>query len=214
MRAAYDALAAAVGPLGEEESWRPTACAGWAVRDLVLHLLTDAQRALVALHTPASGPADRTAVTYWQDWRPDEDGAADERRRVRVSASLFQDWRQLRDRYLETAAAAVTAAGAAPPDGLVATQGRVLTADDLIATLAVEASIHHLDLRTGLPVVPAPSAAGLALVRVTLDRLLGRPVPVEWTDEHYARAATGRLPLTEEERHAFGADADRLPLFG
>jgi hypothetical protein len=43
--------------------------------------------------------------------------------------------------------------------------------------------------------------------------LLGRPVPVDWSDEHYARAATGRAPLSAAERLALGADADRLPLF-
>ncbi|XKK64331.1 maleylpyruvate isomerase N-terminal domain-containing protein [Streptomyces sp. ARC32] len=49
---AYDALAAVVRPLGDEESWLPTGCTGWAVRDLMFHLLADARRALVALNTP------------------------------------------------------------------------------------------------------------------------------------------------------------------
>jgi uncharacterized protein (TIGR03083 family) len=214
LRTAYDALAEVVRPLEDEGSWLPTACTGWAVRDLVFHLLTDAQRALVALHTPASGPADRDFVTYWRDWRPDTVGAANGRRWARVCAGMFLDWHQLRTLYLETAAAAVRAAENAPPDHLVATQGHVLTADDLIATLVVEASIHHLDLVTELPTAPGPSAAGLTLVRSTLDGLLGRPVPVEWSDEHYARAGTGRARLTEDERGALGPAADRLPLFG
>ncbi|WP_330327939.1 maleylpyruvate isomerase N-terminal domain-containing protein [Streptomyces pseudovenezuelae] len=36
---------AVVRRLGTEESWRPTGCAGWAVRDLVFHCAGDAQRA-------------------------------------------------------------------------------------------------------------------------------------------------------------------------
>ncbi|NUO40969.1 MAG: hypothetical protein HOV82_02920, partial [Streptomyces sp.] len=102
---------------------------------------------------------------------------------------------------------------ATAPDRLVATQGHVLTAGDLMTTLAVEAAIHHLDLVVELPDVPGPSPAGLAAVRATLDGLLGRPVPLAWSDEHYARAATGRVPLTEAERRSLGADAERVPLF-
>ncbi|WP_217237958.1 maleylpyruvate isomerase N-terminal domain-containing protein [Streptomyces sp. AC555_RSS877] len=213
LRAAYEAFAAVVRPLGDEESWLPTDCAGWAVRDLVFHCVADAQRALVALHTPATGPADRDAVTYWRQWAPDPVGAADGRRRNRVGASMFPDFRQLKELYLETTAATVTAAAAARPDDRVITQGHVLTAGDLMVTLAVEASIHHLDLVARLPAAPGPAPTGLAAVRATLDGLLGRPVPLGWSDERYARAATGRAPLTEAERGALGPDADRFPLF-
>ena len=81
-------------------------------------------------------------------------------------------------------------------------------------SLAVEATVHHLDLVAALPTAPKPSSAGLSSVRSTLDGLLGRSVPVGWDDEHYARAATGRVPLTEAERQTLGADAARFPLFG
>lgn len=57
VRTAYDALAHAVAGCSEERSWAPTACRGWAVRDLTFHCLADAQRALVAVHTrPRSEP--------------------------------------------------------------------------------------------------------------------------------------------------------------
>ncbi|MFF0187573.1 maleylpyruvate isomerase N-terminal domain-containing protein [Streptomyces sp. NPDC005244] len=214
LRHAYEAFAAVVTGLDDEESWLPTGCVGWAVRDLVFHCLADAQRGLVALHTPSGGPADRDAVTYWQDWRPDSVGAANGRRWARVSASMFLHFDQLRDLYLETAAGTVTAAAEADPERHVATQGHVLTAGDLMTTLAVEATIHHLDLTTRLPAAPGPSPSALSSVRSTLDGLLGRAVPLAWNDEYYARAATGRVPLTEAERQALGTDAARLPLFG
>ncbi|MFF7047639.1 maleylpyruvate isomerase N-terminal domain-containing protein [Streptomyces griseorubiginosus] len=213
LRAAYGAFAAVVRPLGDEESWRPTGCTGWAVRDLVFHCTGDAQRALVALHTPAPGPPDRDAVTYWRDWAPDPVGAANGRRWSRVSAGMFLDFRQLRDLYLETAAATVRAAADTPAQLRVCTQGHVLTAADLVTTLAVEATIHHLDLVTDLPDAPGPAPEGLAAVRATLDGLLGRPLPLDWSDEHYARTATGRAPLTDADRRALAADADRFPLF-
>ncbi|MEU0054411.1 maleylpyruvate isomerase N-terminal domain-containing protein [Streptomyces sp. NPDC006309] len=106
----------------------PTGCTGWAVRDLVLHRLQDAQRALVVLHTPAHGPADRDAVTYWRDRRPDTAGAANGRRRVRVNGCMFLDFGRPRGLYVETPAAAAHAAATVPPGTRVATQGHVLTA--------------------------------------------------------------------------------------
>ncbi|MFD8388009.1 maleylpyruvate isomerase N-terminal domain-containing protein [Streptomyces sp. NPDC059680] len=214
VRASYEAASAVVAGLGDEESWLPTGCTGWAVRDLVFHCLTDAQRALVALHTPAREPADRDAVTYWQDWRPDTLGAANGRRWVRVNASMFLDFGQLQGLYLETLAAVVRAAEAADPARRVGTQGHVLTAGDLLTTLAVEATVHHLDLTVRLPHAPGPAPVGLAAVRTTLDGLLGRPALPEWSDAHYARVGTGRAALTEAERAALGAAADRFPLFG
>ncbi|MFG2356279.1 maleylpyruvate isomerase N-terminal domain-containing protein [Streptomyces sp. NPDC048521] len=214
LRAAYAAASAVVSALGDEESWLPTGCTGWAVRDLVFHCLQDAQRGLVALHTPSDEPVDRDAVTYWRDWRPDSAGAANGRRWARVNGSMFLDFGQLRELYLETLSAAVHAAQTADPDRQVATQGHVLTAGDLITTLAVEATVHHLDLTVRMPLAPAPSPEGLAAVRATLDGLLGRPALPEWSDDHYARVGTGRAALTGAERAALGAAADRFPLFG
>ncbi|MFG3200814.1 maleylpyruvate isomerase N-terminal domain-containing protein [Streptomyces sp. NPDC048192] len=214
VRAAYEAASAVVAALGDEESWLPTGCTGWAVRDLVFHCVTDAQRALVALHTPSPKPVDRDAVTYWQDWEPNTTGAANGRRWARVNGSMFLDFRQLQGLYLETVAAAAHAAETADPAQHVGTQGHVLTAGDLMTTLAVEATVHHLDLTVRLPHAPGPSPEGLAAVRATLDGLLGRPGLAEWSDEHYARVGTGRAPLTDAERGALGAAADRFPLFG
>src|SRR6185437_12368128 len=221
---AYQQFAAAVATMNDERSWLPTECVGWSVRDLVFHCLGDAQRGLVALHTPAhmltGRAADRDAVTYWADWQPDPTavGAAAGRRFIRVVASMFLRVEQLSELYVETATALVHAAKQADPDELVATQGHVLTAGDLLSTLAVEATIHHLDLAASLcdgpdteAMMPAPS--GLAEVRRTLDGLLGQPVPLDWDDATYARKGTGRAPLSLAERQQLGALADRFPLF-
>jgi hypothetical protein len=213
---AYGALARVLGDCDEELSWAPTACLGWAVRDLAFHCLTDAQRALVALHTPTSQTPDRDAVTYWRDWSPDAVGAANGRRFVRVAASMFLKWDELRELYLDTSAAVTEAAAAAPPSRLVRTQGHVLTADDLARTLCVEATIHHLDLVDGLGhrlVDRGPTASGLAEVRRVLDGLVGHPVALGWTDGRYARVATGRARATPDEARSLGPVLDRFPLF-
>ncbi len=210
LRIAYGDLAAFAASLDEDESWQPTACAGWTVRDLVHHLLGDAQRALVALATPASGPVDRTATTYWLDspGAPDPDS-----RGIRASRTMASQWRldHLTATFAETATAVVNLAGRPAPTDLVATQGHVLSVDDLLGTLVVEATIHHLDMTTHLDSV-GPQFEPLAITGATLDGLLGRPTPDAWSSQRWVCAATGRAQLTEEQRSFLGTDVDRLPL--
>ena len=110
--------------------------------------------------------------------------------------------------YAETARAVLVAGHGRAGDDLVATQEHVLTVDALFRTLAVEATVHHLDLRLG-----QPSQEGLEETRRVLDGLLGRAAPIE-DAVRYALIGTGREPPTEDEADAFGADVERLPLFG
>lgn len=210
LRIAYADLAAVAVSVDEDESWRPTGCAGWTVRDVVHHLLGDAQRALVALATPALGPVDRTATTYWLDspTAPDPDSGG-----IRASRTMASQWRlnQLSATFAETATAVLTLAGRAAPTDLVATDGHVLSVDDLLDTLVVEATIHHLDMTTHLHRL-GPQLEPLAVTRATLDRLLGRPTPDNWSSRGWVCAATGRAPLTEEHRSFLRIDVARLPL--
>jgi hypothetical protein len=105
------------------------------------------------------------------------------------------------------------AARSVVPERLVGTQGHVLTARDLLSTLCVEATIHHLDLVRHLPSRSAPSAVGLQEVRRVLDGLLGGGVATGWTDERYAEVATGRAAPTPAEARELGALTGRLPVF-
>jgi hypothetical protein len=106
--------------------------------------------------------------------------------------------------WQETAPAAVRAASVANPDVYVSTQGHVLAVPDFLATLATEAAIHHLDMIVNLPDAPAPHTAALAIAAATLDGLAGSAAlkPAAWTTEEYILKATGRLPLTADEREA------------
>ena len=81
----YGALSAVVSDLAPEEGWQASGCAGWAVLDLTLHLVDDARRGLVALATPAGGPATTDAVAYWRSWQPspEDDDSTAWRTRVR-----------------------------------------------------------------------------------------------------------------------------------
>lgn len=195
----YDALAAVVSRLREDDAWAPTGCVGWSVRDLLWHLNADAVRGLVAAHTPAGRAADCDAVAYWQSWGSDPEADERNRRLTRVEAGLH-DFTALRERYLETAAATVRAVAAAPPDQVVATQGHALGIRDLASTLAVEATLHHADLVAHLD-APGPAVAGVDEARRVVEALLGRTLD-GWSGERVALVGTGRAEPTAAERDA------------
>src|SRR3954464_1014322 len=141
---AYRDLSAVLSSLTVPEGFEPTGCRGWTAVDLGFHLLSDARRALVALHTPAEGPADTTAVDYWTAWRPPEPGDDEELWSTRIAASAHGGLLPIAARYAETTAAVLVAAGRASLAAVVGTQGRSLTVADLLSTLTVEAAVHHL----------------------------------------------------------------------
>jgi uncharacterized protein (TIGR03083 family) len=214
LSAAYHDLIDIITGLDERESWQPTGCLGWSVRDLLFHQLGDAQRALVALAGSTDGAPDRDAVTYWTDFPA---SATDpEFRQVRAIRTIAATWRfdHLVASFEETARAAVSLAARTPSDQVITTQGHRLRVADLLATLAFEATVHHLDLVVHLD-RPNPGPAPLALVRRTLDGLLGTPAPAHWDDVTWARIGTGRqIPTVDEtaELRAAGIDPSRLPL--
>jgi uncharacterized protein (TIGR03083 family) len=195
----YDALAAVASRLRDEDAWAPTGCTGWSVRDLLWHLHADAVRGLVAAHTPAGRPADCDAVAYWRSWGSDPDADERSRRLTRVEAGLHE-LADLRERYLEAAAATVRAVAAVPAGEVVATQGHALRVDDLASTLAVEATLHHADLVTHLD-APGPPAAGLDEARRVVEALLGRTLD-GWPAERVVLVGTGRAEPTAVERDA------------
>ena len=142
LTATYRSLSEQVTGLRPEEAWQPTGCAGWAVLDLSLHLVDDARRGLVALATPADGPATSDAVAYWRAWQPTAAQDEDVAWRTRVRASVAGGLAELSAVYAELVAAVTVLAERTAPDDLVGTQGHVLRADDLLSTLAVEAAVH------------------------------------------------------------------------
>ena len=101
-------------------------------------------------------------------------------------------------------------AGADPAD-VVSTQDHALSIADLCSTLAVEATLHHLDLIAHLQ-LPPPSPAGLREVRRVVEALLEHQLP-RWSDERVALVGTGRATPSPEESTDLGPAADRLPVF-
>ena len=213
---AYEDLTAAAAALDGTSCWAPTGCLGWSARDLLHHLLGDAQRALVALAAPlppGAGAPDRDAVTYWRDAPSGRDDP--DQRGLRAERVLAATWglESLVSTAAGTWAAVLALADRTDPDALVATQGHVLRVEDLLSTLAVEAAVHHLDLVVGLD-RGGPGAEPLAEARRVLEGLLGRPAPAGLDDRAWVAVATGRLAPSPEQTRSLGEDAARLPLLG
>lgn len=200
-----------LGDLTAAEADQPTGCAGWSVPDLVQHQVFDLRRGLVALSTPVDGPTTTDAVGYWRQWDQSPDEAASDRWRTRVVASAAGGLAPLVEAYAELSAAVLVSAARVAGSSTVRTQGLVLTADDLLDTLAVEATVHHLDLVRHLD-RPDPGPAALARVRQVLTALLGRPLPDRWGDATAVRRCTGREGLDEADRDELGGYVSALPL--
>lgn len=181
--------------LEPEQLGQPSRASAWTVKELLLHQLLDARRALVALATPAPGDPDVDEVTYWRPFRPDQgDGGAAHADFVVACAAAY-DHDQLVEEWRDTSAAVVHAASS-PTSALVSTQGHTLTVEDLCSTLVVEATVHLLDAH-GTP----PADALEHTVRV-LAKLRGRPLPAEGADE--VLRATGRLPSDQPDYPLLG----------
>jgi hypothetical protein len=207
--------------LDDARMMRQSRCAGWAVGDVLYHQLLDARRALRTFATPGRGPADRDDISYWKPFSADGDvppgsaAAADHARHVRVVASAFGPAKLFWE-WTETAEAARRAARACPFQ-MVATQGHVLRTADFMATLAVEATVHYLDMTVAEPAAAPCDPVCLGLVTRVLDGLLGGAASasaLSWDDQTYVLKGTGRIALTESERARLGPAADRFPLFG
>jgi hypothetical protein len=207
----WDALRAAVGEVADEDFGRPSGCAGWLVRDLVCHLVIDAQDVLITLVTPASGAPTRDALTYWKVVEPPTGEDPLDALIVRLAAAYGEPG-LLRFHLEDVGAAAGRAAGLADLQGLVETQGEVLRAGDFLDAYVMEWTLHHLDLVAYLPGVAGPPVEGLARCRGMLESIAGEAFPASMADADVLLVGTGRREASAEERVALGALAERLPM--
>lgn len=208
----YGAVSQMLRTVADDELARPSRCAGWSVADVVVHLLGDAQRTLVACATPTEALATTDSVGYWRDWavERDPDQQAREAAFTRTWASAYRP-DGLRRHWRDTAEAAVRALAARRADERVRTQGYAIAVGALERTLVVETVVHHLDCLRELPGQPAPPAAALALVLEDFSALAGVRLPAG-DDVGWVLRGAGRLPLQAGDRAALGAAADRFPL--
>ncbi|SDI33773.1 Mycothiol maleylpyruvate isomerase N-terminal domain-containing protein [Nonomuraea jiangxiensis] len=203
----------AVAELPDEDFARPSGCAGWLVRDLVCHLVIDAQDVLITLATPAEGAPTRDAVTYWEISRTPPTGEDPlDALTVRLAAA-YEEPRLLKFHLDDVGSAAGRAAGLADPALRVGTRDEVITVADYLSVYVMEWTLHHLDLIAYLPDAADPPADGLARAREMLEKIAGAAFPASFSDKDALLVGTGRRAPTEAERAELGDLAAKLPLY-
>ncbi|WP_225728186.1 MULTISPECIES: maleylpyruvate isomerase N-terminal domain-containing protein [unclassified Nocardia] len=208
----WSALRAAVAELPDDAFAQPSGCTGWLVRDLVCHLVIDAQDVLITLVTPATGEPTRDAVTYWEVGATPPDGTDPlDALTVRLAAA-YQQPGLLKFHLDDVGSAAGRAAELADPDLRVGTRGEVLTVGDYLSAYVMEWTLHHLDLIANLPGAPEPPAAGLARSRKMLEQIAEARFPATFPDKDALLIGTGRRAPTEAELIELGSLGAKLPI--
>lgn len=202
----------AVAELPDEDFERPSGCTGWLVRDLVCHLVIDAQDVLITLVTPTETEPTADAVTYWGllDEPPTGEDPLDAL--IPRLAAAYGEPRWLKFHLDDVGSAAGRAAELAEPALRVSTQDKVLTVGDYLSAYVLEWTLHHLDLIAHLPSAVEPPAETLAAARTSLEKIAGTPFPASFSDKDALLIGTGRRTPTDAEKAALGDLAANLPL--
>ncbi|WP_053748834.1 maleylpyruvate isomerase N-terminal domain-containing protein [Streptomyces sp. MMG1533] len=207
----WTALRTAVAELPDEDFERPSGCTGWLVRDLVCHLIIDAQDVLITLVTPAESQPTRDAVTYWDIVEPPAGDDPLDALIVRLAAAYEEPW-LLKFHLDDVGSAAGRAAELADPSVRVGTRDQVLTAGDYLCAYVLEWTLHHLDLIAHLPDAAEPPAEGLTRSRELLEEIAGAAFPPSFSDRDVLLIGTGRRAPAEAEKAELGELAGKLPL--
>ncbi|MFF1637631.1 maleylpyruvate isomerase N-terminal domain-containing protein [Streptomyces sp. NPDC058246] len=208
----WTALRTAVAELTDKDFEQPSGCTGWLVRDLVCHLIIDAQDVLITLATPAEAEPTVNAVTYWhvEDQPPTGEDPLDALT-LRLAAA-YEEPRLLQFHLDDVGSAAGRAAELADPGVRVSTRDEVLTVGDYLSAYVLEWTLHHLDLIAHLPAAAEPPTEGLARSRATLEKIADAAFPASFTDKDALLVGTGRRAPTDAEKAELGELAAQLPL--
>lgn len=208
---AWTALLRTVAELPGSDFERASGCAGWRVRDLVCHLIIDAQDVLITLVTPSEGAPTHDAATYWTvtDFPPTGEDPLDAL--VPRLAAAYEDPQLLKFHLDDVGAAADRAARFADPERRVETQNMVLTIGDFLNAYVLEWTLHHFDLIAHLPDASTPQTDCVARSRMMFEDVIGSTIPTELSDVEALLIGTGRRPPDATQRSVLGDLGERLP---
>ena len=207
----WTALRTAVDELTDQDWERPSGCTGWLVRDLVCHLIIDAQDILITLVTPAGTEPTVDSVTYWVLVEPPTGEDPLDALIPRLAAA-YGEPRWLKFHFDDVGSAAGRAAELADPSARVSTRDEVLTVRDYLSAYVLEWTLHHLDLIAHLPSAADPPAETLAAARASLEKIAGAPIPAAFSDKDALLVGTGRRTPTDADEAALGELAAKIPL--
>ncbi|WP_433511459.1 maleylpyruvate isomerase N-terminal domain-containing protein [Nonomuraea sp. CA-143628] len=207
----WTALRTAVADIPDEDFERPSGCVGWLVRDLVCHLVIDAQDVLITLVTPVETEATVDAVTYWNLVEPPTGEDPLDALIPRLAAA-YGEPRLLKFHLDDVGSAAGRAAELADPAVRVSTRDEVLTVGDYLSAYVLEWTLHHLDLIAHLPSAAEPPTETLAAARASLEKIGKASFPASLSDKDALLIGTGRRTPTDAEKAALGDFAAKLPL--
>jgi hypothetical protein len=74
--------------------------------------------------------------------------------------------------------------------------------EDLLATYTIELAIHTMDVAHAVGLPERMHEMVAPVVFDVLDGRLGGPPPASWSRHEYVMKATGRAPLTRQDRDA------------
>jgi len=205
----------ALRALPEEDFTRSTRCPAWDVKGLVGHLWRDVDRLATCLDLePASEPT-CDGASYFRAYDP-----------VADAPSIAEQSLEVADRY-DGGAAAVAAfdehrraciAAVRPlaAERLVRTRIATMRLDEFVKTRVLELAVHGLDLADALACAPWISLGGETVTVAILEELLAGPLPSSIARDPvgFIDRGTGRRALSDADRAALGALADRFPLLG
>lgn len=204
-------MRAAVDELSDQDWERPSGCTGWLVRDLVCHLIIDAQDVLITLVTPAETEPTVDSVTYWDLVEPSTGEDPLDALIPRLAAA-YGEPRWLKFHFDDVGSAAGRAAELADAGVRVSTRDEVLTVGDYLSAYVMEWTLHHLDLIAHLPSAAEPPVETLTAARAALEKIAGAPIPASFSDKDALLVGTGRRAPTDAEMAALGELAAKIPL--
>jgi uncharacterized protein (TIGR03084 family) len=195
-------LADLVSGRSEDEAHRPSACAGWSIADVVLHLAQTNEFAQASVEGRVPG-----FVTSVVHGGAKEVNNVDEVANLSVAAERDQPWAKVHDRWQESVSSMQDAFRAADPHARVTWVAGEMAARTLATTRLAETWIHTGDVAFGFGVtlVPADRLRHIA-------RLAWRTLPYAFTSAGRELNGPVAFELTGPAGDGwdFGADSGAL----
>jgi uncharacterized protein (TIGR03083 family) len=206
------AVRALLEPLDERAWRRPTRCPPLDVHGLTAHLVAQLQQLATMRDAPdTNAPPSKDRYSWWK-----YDVAEDQRETLEaiLAAERTLPPGPLAGAFRSAARDAVEACRLrlAAGDPVVAVGQHSIRLSDFLATRALEATIHGMDIADALGREFAPDPEAVVVTGDILRALLGADPRPAITDERLAILGTGRGEATADERAALGEKVHGFPL--